>query len=92
MTELIKADADVNQAQYTVYWNPQEMVYGNGRTMEVNENSNGFHRVKWKTPLTAACDNGHSGIVELLIKKGADVNVKNKFCGTPLTTACENGN
>lgn len=92
VTELIKADADVNQAQYTVYWNPQEMVYGNGRTMEVNENSNGFHRVKWKTPLTAACDNGHSGIVELLIKKGADVNVKNKFCGTPLTTACENGN
>lgn len=92
VTELIKDGADVNQAQYTVYWNPQEIEYGNGRTMEVTENSEGFHRVKWKTPMTAACDNGLSGIVEFLIKKGADVNVKNKFCGTPLTTACENGN
>lgn len=93
VTELIKAGADVNQAQYAVYRIcPKGMDFGNMKSMEITENSEGFHRVKWKTPMTAACENGHSGIVELLIKKGADVNVKNEFCETPLTAACGIGN
>lgn len=93
VTELIKAGADVNQAQYAVYRIcPKGMKFGDMKSIEITENSEGFHRVKWMTPLTAACENGHSEIVELLIKKGADVNVKNEFCETPLTAACGIGN
>lgn len=35
---------------------------------------------------------GHQGIVELLIKNGADVNNKNNYDYTPLISAAKNGN
>lgn len=43
---------------------------------------------KYFTPLTTACQLGHSNIVEELIKAGADINQKDIF-HTPLTAACE---
>ncbi|VDI26531.1 Hypothetical predicted protein [Mytilus galloprovincialis] len=45
----------------------------------------------WFTPLTAACRDGHSETVDILLDKGAMVNKTNKFGETPLYTACTCG-
>lgn len=76
---LILAGADVNQAEYN-----EHSQYPHGPESDVNY-------CQSETPITAACKTGASGIVELLIEKGADVNVKNEDIGTPLTVACEMG-
>ena len=52
---------------------------------DVNANDGGW------TPLWYAADEGHKEIVELLIAKGADVNVKNKGDVTPLYGAARSG-
>ena len=44
-----------------------------------------------KTPLIAACENGCVEIVELLLKKGADIEAKDKSDWTPISYACWNG-
>uniref|UniRef100_A0A1X7SKV0 Uncharacterized protein n=1 Tax=Amphimedon queenslandica TaxID=400682 RepID=A0A1X7SKV0_AMPQE len=43
------------------------------------------------TRLSIACKEGHTEIVELLLKHGADVNVINKYGDTPLSRACLKG-
>jgi ankyrin repeat protein len=42
-----------------------------------------------ETPLAEACFNGYYDIVELLIRKGADVNFADALDNTPLHRACE---
>ncbi|CAG2198841.1 unnamed protein product [Mytilus edulis] len=42
----------------------------------------------WFTPLTAACRDGHSETVGILLENGSMVNKTNKFGETPLYTAC----
>ncbi|CAC5410693.1 unnamed protein product [Mytilus coruscus] len=42
----------------------------------------------WFTPLTAACRDGHSETVDILLEKGSMINKTNKFGETPLYTAC----
>ena len=42
-----------------------------------------------RTPLHSAAQFGHKEIAELLIVKGADVNMKNRFGWTPLAFAAE---
>jgi serine/threonine-protein phosphatase 6 regulatory ankyrin repeat subunit B len=48
-------------------------------------NSNGW------TPLHAASRRGHLGVVKLLLRRGADVNVLNKANKTAAELALENG-
>ncbi|VDH90167.1 60kDa lysophospholipase, partial [Mytilus galloprovincialis] len=43
------------------------------------------------TPLTAACHDGHLQTVEILLKKGSDINNTNTQGETPLYTACFEG-
>lgn len=40
------------------------------------------------TPLMVSCNNNHIDIVKSLIKKGANLNQKNKKGNTPLLVAC----
>ena len=49
-----------------------------------HQNSNGFHA------LHAACSTGSPDIVELLVRKKADVDCRNQTCQTPLIVAAEN--
>ena len=42
--------------------------------------------------LHAACEQGHAEIVELLLKAGADPNIRNRNFHTPLILACKSGN
>ncbi|XP_019858662.1 PREDICTED: transient receptor potential cation channel subfamily A member 1 homolog [Amphimedon queenslandica] len=44
-----------------------------------------------RTPLAMACIRGHTKIVELLLKKGANVNVTDENENTPLGIACKKG-
>ena len=44
-----------------------------------------------RTPLMVACDKGFTEIVSLLVDKGADVNVKDKWKRTALMFACQKG-
>lgn len=53
-------------------------------TVDINK------RDKKKTPLTAACYNGHVNIVQLLIEFGADINLHD-VSYIPLTAACKYG-
>lgn len=92
VTVLIQKGADVNQASYTEYYKrPEGMDAEEWNKMKLDENSVGFHREEYETPITAACKNDHVDVAELLIKAGADVNVKKQNYGTPLTLACKNG-
>lgn len=43
------------------------------------------------TALEAACCNGHTRVVQLLLEKNPDVNVTSRKCGTPLTIASAMG-
>lgn len=89
---LIENGAVVNQASYTEYYKcPEGMDVKQWNKMKHDKNSVGFHREEYKTPITAACKNGHVGVAELLINAGADVNVKKQNYGTPITLACKEG-
>ena len=44
-----------------------------------------------KTPLFAACENGHTDIADALLIARADINTKNNNGKTPLFAACEKG-
>lgn len=68
------------------------MKFGDMKLIEVIENLEGYYRVKWKILLIVVCENGYFEIVELLIKKGVDVNVKNEFCEILLIVVCGIGN
>ncbi|MCS3532122.1 ankyrin repeat domain-containing protein [Chryseobacterium sp. JUb7] len=54
---------------------------------DINQKSTEFHI----TPLYAAVGTGNSKIVELLIKKGADVNTPLETTATPLSLAAQEG-
>jgi ankyrin repeat protein len=41
--------------------------------------------------LLTACENGHTDIVELLLDRGSDINVKDEYGNTPLIMASRNG-
>ncbi|KIJ06606.1 hypothetical protein PAXINDRAFT_91740 [Paxillus involutus ATCC 200175] len=43
------------------------------------------------TPLHSACLGGHISIVELLVQKGADVNMQGSNSCTPIHLACSGG-
>jgi ankyrin repeat protein len=45
----------------------------------------------YDTPLTAACEGEHVGVVKELLKAGADVNLKGRWGDTPLIAACKGG-
>jgi len=43
------------------------------------------------TPLYIACQNGHNSVVEMLLKKGVNIEVAIVDGSTPLHIACKNG-
>src|SRR3989339_492603 len=59
----------------------------NNREKEIINAQNSYG----KTPLYQACSKNCKDIVELLINKGADVNIANKNGETPLYWTCSNG-
>lgn len=73
--EFSKTEANLNLEAET------KLVYA---TVDINK------RDKKKTPLTAACYNGHENIVQLLLESGADVNLHD-VSYVPLTAACKYG-
>ena len=40
-----------------------------------------------RTPLSGAAESGHRGVVEMLLKAGAEIDAKDKFGRTPLNWA-----
>lgn len=80
-------------------WSPimQAAYYGwlpaVGRLLESGARINDVNNLG-TTALLCACKNGYYSIAEMLIKKGAEINVsENNNCGfTPLMAACQSGN
>lgn len=75
--EFSKTEANINLG----YEGETKLVKA---TVDINK------RDKKKTPLTAACYNGHANIVQLLINSGADINLHD-VSYVPLTAACKYG-
>lgn len=75
--EFSKTEANINLG----YEGETKLVKA---TVDINK------RDKKKTPLTAACYNGHANIVQLLIESGADINLHD-VSYVPLTAACKYG-
>lgn len=44
-----------------------------------------------RTPLSHAAENGHEAVINLLLEKGAEVDLKDNSGRTPLSWAAENG-
>lgn len=92
--ELIEAGAEVNLAKYDCYWSrpdgmdPKEWWK---ITDDLNERTIGFQRFECETPIVVACKNRNIELIQLLINKGADLNVNKHLAGTPLTNACKAG-
>lgn len=92
VTELIEAGAEVNQAKYNCYWScPDGMDPDEWEEVsrELNERTKGYQRHECETPIVVACENENIELIQLLINKGADVNISKHLAGTPLIKACK---
>ena len=66
---------------------PSSELLGDFVMLTLVYNEGGAMGTNFGTPLHIAASAGHTEIAEMLIAKGADVNIKNKRNQTPLTVA-----
>jgi ankyrin repeat protein len=96
---LIEYGADVNIKGVRLY-NPSKVMIEDGDNLHIKKPSIDYFEIYCSiipqaqhgfSPLHIASHEGHDDIVDLLIKKGADINIKNDNHITPLHVAAERG-